>query len=250
MTIARPEPIAGFALDDAPFAAAVGGVDIRHWVYRGPLNGPHVVLLHELPGLSPGCIDLARRFVDADLSVHMPLLFGRPGQFRPFREIAKLCISREIEAFARRRTSPLVGWLDALVDDIGRQHDTDQVGVVGMCLTGNFALSCIAHERVAGAVACQPSLPLFGERSLAMDHGRLTDATARAHSLGGGSVIGFRYRRDPLCGPGKFDAIRAAFGDAFEAHEIDGWKHATLTEHRSQFALERTIAFLQERLAR
>lgn len=248
MTTDFPPPIEGFSLSDAPFAAPVGETDIAHWIYRGPVSGPHVIVLHELPGLSPGCIDLARRFVAAGLSVHLPLLFGRPEQFRPFRELARLCISREIEAFARRRTSRLVDWLDALVDAIGEAHETDRVGVVGMCLTGNFALSCIAHPRVGGAVACQPSLPLFGERSLAMSDARLSAATTRARSLGDGAVIGFRYRRDPLCGPGKFDAIRAAFGSAFEAHEIDGWKHATLTDHRSELALDRTIEFLQRKL--
>ena len=248
MKTERPPSIEGFSLADAPFTARAGERDIAHWIYHSPISGPHVILLHELPGLSPGCIDLARRFVAAGLPVHLPLLFGQPGQFRPFRELARLCISHEIEAFARRRTSPLVEWLDAFVDAIGDQYDTERVGVVGMCLTGNFALSCIAHSRVSGAVACQPSLPLFGERSLAMSDDRLTAAAARARGLGDGSVIGFRYRRDPLCGPGKFDAIRAAFGSAFEAHEIDGWKHATLTDHRSDLALDRTIEFLRKKL--
>jgi hypothetical protein len=75
---------------------------ISHPIYSTG-NGPPVVVLHELPGMMPECIDLglilAQRF-----RVHLPPLFGKPGEFAMAKNIARLCVSREIHAFAGHRT--------------------------------------------------------------------------------------------------------------------------------------------------
>jgi dienelactone hydrolase len=41
-------------------------------------TGPAVVLLHELPGMIPECVDLGRRIAEAGFTVYMPLLFDQP----------------------------------------------------------------------------------------------------------------------------------------------------------------------------
>jgi hypothetical protein len=43
-------------------------------------NGPAVVLLHELPGMIPQCVDLARSIAREGFTVFLPLLFGQPNQ--------------------------------------------------------------------------------------------------------------------------------------------------------------------------
>src|SRR5579872_605189 len=51
---------------------------ISHTVYvKG--TGPAVLLLHELNGLSPMCIDFAREIAANGFAVYMPLLFGEAG---------------------------------------------------------------------------------------------------------------------------------------------------------------------------
>ena len=51
---------------------------ITHPVYvRG--SGPGVLLLHELPGMVPQCVELARLIAQRGFTVFMPLLFGEAG---------------------------------------------------------------------------------------------------------------------------------------------------------------------------
>lgn len=52
--------------------------DITHTVFRSKANGPGVLIMHELPGMTPQCINLATRVVDAGFTVFLPLLFGEP----------------------------------------------------------------------------------------------------------------------------------------------------------------------------
>jgi hypothetical protein len=52
---------------------------ISHRVYLKGV-GPDVLLMHELPGMTPQFINLARTVADAGFTVHLPLFFGEPGQ--------------------------------------------------------------------------------------------------------------------------------------------------------------------------
>jgi hypothetical protein len=60
-------------------------------------------------------------------------------------------------------------------------------------------------------------------------------------------VLGLRHRGDPLVGT-RFDTVRRELGDRFLAVELPGRKHATLTLHRDQTAVDRVLDFLTERL--
>ena len=48
-------------------------------VYRAG-SGPGVVVVHEVPGITPLVADFGRRLVDAGFTVAMPSLFGEPGR--------------------------------------------------------------------------------------------------------------------------------------------------------------------------
>jgi dienelactone hydrolase len=230
---------------DPPWAFTHGS--ISHLIYSGG-KGPPVLVLHELPGMMPECIDLglilAQRF-----RVHLPLLFGKPGEFAVVKNIARLCVSREIHAFAANKTSPLVGWIRALCRRAKEQAGSDGVGVVGMCLTGGFALATIADDTVLGAVVAQPTLPLLVRRSaLGISPEDQAVVRKRAAVLGPGCVLGLRYANDTIAPRVKVDTIRNLIGDAFRSLEYPGSDHATLTKHRQPEALRETIAFLSERL--
>ena len=131
-------------------------------------GGPPVVVLHELFGPSPATRVLAEWLAahDPAFSVHVPALFGRhwstsaTGLLR-----SKICLRREFVLLRTGRTSPIVTWLRQFVDEVAARHDGQPVGVVGMCLTGGFAMALVAEPRVAAAVASQPSLPLAPLRS-------------------------------------------------------------------------------------
>ena len=144
--------------------------DISHAVFVNG-SGAGIVLMHELPGMTPPCVALAERLVAAGYRVFMPLLFGRPLKNTILRNTMRMCISREIWLFRTRRTSPIVDWLRSLCRKAWDECGGQGVGVIGMCLTGNFAITLLAEESVLAPVACQPTLP-FGfaasARELAM----------------------------------------------------------------------------------
>jgi dienelactone hydrolase len=235
-------PMNGYA---APWPFAFG--EITHQVYEAG-DGPPVVLLHELPGMMPECIDLglilARRF-----HVYLPLLFGEPGEFAMVRNLLRLCVSHEIHAFAAHRTSPLVDWIRALCRRAKERSQAPGVGIVGMCLTGGFALAAVADESVLGAVVAQPSLPLLVHKaSLGMSPQDAEAVKRHAAELGPGCVLGLRYKDDSLAPRAKLATIKSLIGDGFRSREYPGRDHATLTAHRQPEALSETIAFLSERL--
>ncbi len=223
--------------------------NIEHWVYQSQSDGPPVLLMHELPGLTRKCRQLADRICEAGFRVYMPLFFGKPERTNFISNTVHLCISREFQAFAAGKTQPLVSWLRALVTHIADCESTDRVGVIGMCLTGNFALTLIAHTNVKAAVCCQPSLPIFREEDLAISHEDLNQSVNAAQELGKNSILGFRYQQDFICPAAKFQRIREVFGECFEGTEFPGKHHATLTEHLHEDALKKTLVYLNQSLA-
>src|SRR5512139_3645564 len=77
-------------------------------------TGPAVIVMTEMPGISPHVARFARFVRDAGFTVWMPQLFGDPG--RPIsipyavRTIARACVSREFRAFASNASSPITRW--------------------------------------------------------------------------------------------------------------------------------------------
>ena len=67
-------------------------------------NGPAVIIVHELPGITPAVEKFANEVVDAGFTVVMPLLVGTTGVAPSSKYIAssmlKVCISREFTTMA------------------------------------------------------------------------------------------------------------------------------------------------------
>jgi dienelactone hydrolase len=238
---------------------------ISHRVYRKGA-GPDVLLMHELPGMTPRFINLARTVADAGFTVHLPLFFGEPGEEHTVLSLARLCISREFRLFARGGGSPIVDWLRAYGRNIFAKNGGRAIGVVGLCLTGNFAIALLADAFTLAPVAGEPSLPFAitaaGRASIAVTDEDL--ARAQARNKAGVRLLCLRFSNDCISPRERFAAIEASFPANFEGIVIPSpdarWgiptnAHAVLTEHFSdadghptRHARDRVIAFLKERL--
>jgi dienelactone hydrolase len=240
------------------FASAMaGGETVGHDIYEKG-EGPVVVVLQELPGISQDTLTFADKMVAAGFRVVMPHLFGPLGEFAMIRNMARLfCIRREIDIFARNRSSPIVDWLKALCRDARERYGVSGVGVIGMCLSGNFAISMMADDSVLASVASQPSLPLFSQGSLHMSQEEVGAVRNRLDEHG--PMLAYRFRDDMLCKAAKFEAIDRAFNDDRERIRltpIPGNKHALLTTHfiegensPTQAALDEIISYYRGKLA-
>lgn len=225
---------------------------VTHPVYRRG-HGPGVVMIHELPGLTPPCIRFAEEIVERGHTVVMPVLFGVPGAPKTPRataaSLAGVCVSREFHALALHRTSPVAGWLRSLARELHAELGGPGVGAVGMCFTGGFALAMLADAPIAAPVLAQPSTPFAVGRRRSADPGLGPEdvAAVRAKVDAGCQVLGVRYVGDPAVGT-RFETLRRALGDNFLTVELPGSRHATLTEHRDETAVTRVLDFFDEKL--
>src|SRR3954463_16397164 len=73
--------------------------------------GPAVIVMTEMPGISPQVARFARWVRDAGFTVYMPSLFGRDGAVPQADEGAAIfrqaCVSMEFRAFAPGESSPV-----------------------------------------------------------------------------------------------------------------------------------------------
>jgi dienelactone hydrolase len=210
-------------------------------------KGPDVVILHEIFGLDSQALELGVALSE-EFRVHLPLMFGKPGA----KGVGVLgaCIRREIFLLATWRTSPIVEWLKALCRDVRDRSKSQGVGVIGMCVSGGFALTLVADDSVLAPVVAQASLPFLHRYSLGMSPEDAAAVAERTRNLGGKCVLALRYKRDWIAPGSKIETIRRLIGEgALHYVEIDGSEHSTLTSRpRSPVAYEATRKFLAERL--
>jgi dienelactone hydrolase len=200
------EPTAISDYDKFVFKAALtGGKMVSHDVYQRGTGAP-VVLIQELPGIGVETLQLADELVGAGLRVFMPHLFGPIGKTSLLGNTLRVfCMRKEFHIFQANRSSPIIDWLKALCREMKSQHSAKGVGVIGMCLTGNFAISLLADDSVLAAVASQPSIPIGKHADLHMSDAEITpvkqrlDATAPMKAL--------RFEGDPMCTAAKFESI-------------------------------------------
>jgi dienelactone hydrolase len=216
-------------------------------------TGPGVVVIHEIPGMTPDVITFADEVVDAGFTVVMPHLFGErevpPTVPNALRTAAALCVNKEFTKLALDQTTPVARWLRSLAAELHDELGGPGVGALGMCFTGGYALAMMVDESVAAPVLCQPSTPFpVGKRRAADVNLSPRDLEIVKRRVSAGcAVLGLRYRKDMATGT-RFDTLREELGDNFVAIEFEGSGHAVVTEHRQQEAVDRIIAFFGERL--
>lgn len=225
---------------------------VGHPTYRQG-SGPGVIIIHEIPGITPEVATFAQEVVDAGFTVVMPSLFGTDGtRMTPLSTagaLRQVCVSREFTKLRTGETTPVAGWLRSLARSLHAELGGPGVGALGMCFTGGFALAMMVDESVAAPVLCQPSAPfaIGGTRSrdVNLSPGDLDIVKGRCAS--GRQVLGLRYRKDPAVGK-RFDTLTQQLGDAFIRVEFEGKGHSTVTAHRQQEGVDAVLGFFADHL--
>ena len=118
MPSTAPPALAGFEADTFSHDGR------ERTIYRRG-TGPAVIVMAEIPGITPKVAEFATRVAGIGCTAVVPHLFGETGQDafadgllraagRMSKAILPLCVNREFVVFATGRTSPVVDWLRAL----------------------------------------------------------------------------------------------------------------------------------------
>ncbi len=180
--------------------------------------GPAVIIIHEVYGFTPTMARFCRWVRDAGFRVYAPVLFGRVDARNPERvmlgRLLGLCISREFYLFAAGKSSPVVEWLKHLARLAHGECGGPGVGVVGMCLTGNFALAMAVEPTVLAPVLAQPGLPSHLPAAIDVSSSDLAAVRGRVDNEGL-LVRGYRFEGDKLCRAARFETLGRELGAGF-----------------------------------
>jgi dienelactone hydrolase len=231
-------------------------------------SGPAVIVMTEMPGISPHVARFARWVRDAGFTVYMPSLFGRDGAVPTADEgvavFQHACMSAEFRALRANASSPVTQWLMALARLAHRESGGPGVGAIGMCFTGNFALTMMLEPAVLAPVLSQPSLPLKEQAGLEISPDELKAVRERLHRENL-TVLAYRFEGDQICRAERFDAYRQALGDRFQGRTLPdcaantdvspffarhvNYPHSVVTQHLIDEAGQPTVTARDEILA-
>ena len=218
--------------------------DYTRGVYRRG-SGPAVIVIAEMPGITPKVIEFADRVVELGCTAVVPHLFGEPGldpnamprakgAAHMVKTLAKACVAKEFAVWSTGKTSPIVTWLRALAAAEHERCGGPGVGAVGMCFTGGYALAMATDDRLVAPVLSQPSMPIaFGRtRGPALDISPEDFAVVKQRADRGDlELVGLRFCGDRLSPSGRFAFLERELGDSFVSVEIEGKGHSVVTEH-------------------
>ncbi len=220
----RPTPV------ESSFIKRSFSIQKRNWtVYEKGGDGPAVLLLHELPGLTCGTLCLADELASGPhrCRVYAPLLFGKYGQDAGVKESFAFLLFRSWgsrwNVQSTRSLGTIVDEVAELCRQIQRENQGRPVIVIGNCLTGPWAVSLLAEPSVAGSIVCQPAVPvlpllLAQKKSLGIPPARLQTLAKQ-----GKKCLGFRYLHDNTADVAmrlRFQQLHDVFGDNFTAHVL------------------------------
>jgi len=235
--------------------------------------GPAVIVMTEMPGISPQVARFSRWVRDAGFTVYMPSLFGRDGAVPSAEDgiavFKRACVSAEFRAFANqaggKESSPATRWLRSLARLAHEECGGPGVGAIGMCFTGNFALTMMLEPSMLAPVLCQPALPLDDPAGIEIAPDELVAVSERLQrdDL---TVMAYRFEGDRFCKAERFAAYAEALGERFIARVLpdsaarrDGLApffahvvaspHSVVTAHLIDEAGEPTIAARDEILS-
>lgn len=247
------------------------GAGITHTCYEKG-EGPGVILIPEIPGITPEVLGLADHLVGSGLTVVVPSPFGTPGRQATIGYtlgvVSRLCVSAEFRAFAVGAHRPITDFLRAVAADLASRTPGPGVGIIGMCFTGGFALAAAVDDSVLASVVSQPGVPFPVGRARRVDpvmSPEELDRVVERTETAGLCALGLRFSEDVGAPRERFAALAARFGDAFEVIELDsspgnagGFSrraHSVLTGelretegHPALAARERVVEFLWKQL--
>jgi dienelactone hydrolase len=181
-------------------------------------TGPGVIVMAEMPGISPHVARFSRWVRDAGFTVYMPSLFGRDGVVASAEAgvaiFQRACVSAEFRAMSANVSSPVTQWLRALARLAHRECGGPGVGAIGMCFTGNFALTMMLEPALLAPVLSQPSLPLNDPGGIEIAPDDIASVRERLdrEDL---TVLAYRFEGDKFCTAQRFAAYAEKLGDRF-----------------------------------
>jgi dienelactone hydrolase len=203
-------------------------------VYFTPLrakrpDGPPVLVLPEMPALSPDVLKLGLRLSDAGYSVYVPLLWGRENENASstgvfLKHALELKFSPRWKISSGDADRPVLDDIKALYEEhIAPRHRGQRAGVVGNCLTGIFPFALAARiPQVAAPIASQPSLPLNlffpADEATGLSSKEIDRLRMRCRSEPSFQLLGFRFQEDRVSPAKRFAALERLFGRRF----VDG----------------------------
>jgi dienelactone hydrolase len=228
-------------------------------------DGPAVIVMAEMPGISPHVARFARWVRDAGFTVYMPSLFGRDGAVPTVEEGAavfqRVCMSAEFRVLEGGKSSPVTQWLRALARLAHSQCGGPGVGAIGMCFAGNFALTMMLEPAMLAPVLAEPSLPLKEPAGLEIAPDEIAQVRDRLERENL-TVLAYRFKGDQVCRAERFAAYAAALGERFAARELPDsaantevapffarhvpYPHSVVTQHLIDAAGQPTIAARDE----
>ena len=178
--------------------------------------GPGVVLLAELPAITPEVLGLANHLVAEGFTVVVPSRFGKPGQ--PAARLrtavgARVCVSQDFRAFATNASRTVADFIRALASDLNARTPGPGVGVIGLCFTGGFALAAAADNSILAPVLSEPSLPLPLTGAQRTDPGAAEEEMQQVVQRtqdDGLCVLGLRFSEDRMAPKERFTTPRCA----------------------------------------
>jgi dienelactone hydrolase len=186
-------------------------------------SGSAVIVMTEMPGISPHVARFSRWVRDAGFTVYMPSLFGRDGAVPGVEEGAvifqRACVSAEFRALAANESSPVTVWLRSLARLAHGECGGPGVGAIGMCFTGNFALAMMLEPSMLAPVLSQPSLPLDDPAGIEMAPEELLAVRERLERENL-TVMAYRFKGDRFCKAQRFAAYSEALGERFIARVL------------------------------
>ena len=233
------------------------GHSIAHDIYRRG-SGVPVVLLQELPGIGQETLSLADQLVNAGFEVVLPHLFGPLGKTSIAGNLVRvMCLRKEFHLMSSGRSSPIADWIRLLCREVRDQSGVEGVGIIGMCLTGNFAIQLIGDDSVLAAVASQPAMPFFKQGELHMSPDDIMQSRNALDNKGPMRIL--RFEGDPLCTAEKSECIHRAFNDAgttrIQEITLPGKGHSVLTldfvnenGHPTREALADVLQYFEDQL--
>jgi len=249
-------PIAQF--EKTSFTATTQtGHAITHDIYTLGKGAP-IVIVQELPGISKENLRLADKFVAQGFQVILPHLFGPLEQISIVGNLFRVfCMRKEFHLFKSNKSSPIVDWLKALCRKVKQDNGMKGVGVIGMCLTGNFAISLMGDDSVLAAVSSQPSMPIMKQKALHMSDGEIAEIKENIDKTA--PMLAYRFKKDPMCTADKFQCIQHAFNEGekerIKMKTLPGKGHSVLTldfvdreGHPTHDALQEVIQYFSKQL--
>ena len=216
-------------------------------------TGPGVVVVHEIPGLTPAVIGFGEEVVAAGFTVVMPSLFGTPE--RP----AGAGVDRADDRPGLRATRIHQAGAPPDLTGRGLAAQPGPLPARGARRARRGRPRHVLHRRlrarddggraVAAPVLCPPiatsrSPPHAPPTSTSPPPTSTACARARRPGARCWGCATATTRRSGT----RFETLTRELGDHFLRVEFPGKGHSTVTEHRQQEGVDRVLAFLQEKL--